>query len=365
MERSSGGRTTPPPLTRLARWRGLLVAVLAALATAGLLATSAPRALAQPVQVAQPARPAAPVTIPVGVQDGWINGCDSASAPDYTPKKSVPAVDSPYWAALGMNTVRFSPVWDIASYHPATADGKALAVEQACFNYWLKALGAKGATPEIAFKPDYNYTSGNRIMIPDLNTYAAAIQALVSTYSCPTAPAGALCPDGLARVSIIAPWGEPESKARARSGRPSSHSTSSCGTAAGSTPPTARPTPATSTAARRGPRRCGSWSITAARPAPTSPGTSAVTGPRISLTCPLTTSTCATCTAARPSTGRACGPAPATRSPSSSSAAADLRAGPSSAVPPPPPGFRGGPSRSLSPPDTAKVSALIPYRSTS
>jgi hypothetical protein len=176
----------------------------------GLLITSAPRALAQPVQGGQPARPAAPVTIPVGVQDGWINSCDSGSAPDYTPKNSVPAVDSPYWAALGMNTVRFSPPWDIASYNPATPDGKALEVEQACFSYWLKALGAKGVTPEIAFKPDYNYTSGNRIMIPDLSTYAAAIQAFVSTYSCPTAPAGALCPDGLARVSIIAPWGEPE-----------------------------------------------------------------------------------------------------------------------------------------------------------
>ena len=97
MEHSSGGRTTPPPLTRPARWRGrvILVAVLAALAAAGLLATSVPRALAQPVQAAQPARPGAPVTIPVGVQDGWINSCDSGSAPDYTPKNSVPAVDSP------------------------------------------------------------------------------------------------------------------------------------------------------------------------------------------------------------------------------------------------------------------------------
>ena len=111
MVRSSGGRTTPPPLTRPARWRGrvILVAVLATLATAGLLVTSATRALGRPVQPAQPARPAAAVTIPVGVQDGWINNCDSGSAPDYTPKNSVPAVDSPYWAALGMNTVRFSP----------------------------------------------------------------------------------------------------------------------------------------------------------------------------------------------------------------------------------------------------------------
>jgi hypothetical protein len=220
MVRSSGRRAAPPPPTRPARSRGrvLLVAVLAVLATAGLLATSAPRALGQPVQAAQPARPAAPVTIPVGVQDGWINSCDSGSAPDYTPKNSVPAVDSPYWAALGMNTVRFSPPWDIASYNPATADGKALAVEQACFNYWLKALGAKGVTPEIAFKPDYDYTSGNRIMIPDLKTYAVAIQAFVSTYSCPTAPAGVRCPGGLARVSIIAPWGEPEFQGSGRVG---------------------------------------------------------------------------------------------------------------------------------------------------
>ncbi len=258
-----------------ARWRGRVILVVV-LATAGLLAAGVPRALAQPVQAAQPARTATPVTISAGVQDGWINSCDSGSAPDYTPKNSVLAVDSPYWAALGMNTVRFSPPWDIAFYNPATADGKALAVEQACFSYWLKALGAKGVTPEIAFKPDYNYTSGNRIMIPDLDTYTAAIQAFVSTFSCPAAPADVLCPDGLARVSIIAPWGEPEF-----------HGSGKVGTAklsqyfymqdAGSTPLTARPRPtlAMSTAARRWPHRCGSWSITAARPALTSPGTSA------------------------------------------------------------------------------------------
>jgi hypothetical protein len=208
---STGGQTTSPP-TRLARWRRriLLAPVLATLAIAGVMATSAPPALAQPGQPAQPPRRADPVTIPVGVQDGWINSCDSGPTPDYTPKGSVPAVDSPYWAALGTNTVRFSPPWDIASTHAATADGKALAVEQACFNYWLKALGAKGVTPEIAFKPDYNYVSGHRIMIPGLSTYEAAIQAFVSAYSCPAAPAGVRCPDGLARVSIIAPWGEPE-----------------------------------------------------------------------------------------------------------------------------------------------------------
>ena len=208
MKLPAGGRSTPPSLTRRARWRRRMLAVAVAVsAAAGVLAVSASRAQAQP---AQPASPAAAVTIPAGVQDGWINSCDSGPAPDYTPKNAVPAVDSPYWAALGMTTVRFSPPWDIASAHAATTDGQALAVEQACFNYWLKALGAKGVTPEIAFKPDYNDTAGRRIMIPDLSTYAAAMQAFISAYSCPAAPAGALCSDGLARVSIIAPWGEPE-----------------------------------------------------------------------------------------------------------------------------------------------------------
>jgi hypothetical protein len=194
--------------------RRIAALLLAVPAVAGMLTATAPRALAQSARLGT----AAAAAVTVGVQDGWINGCDSGQTPDYHHKNSVPAVDSPYWAALGMNTVRFSPPWDIASYDPATPDGKVLAVEQACFNYWLQALAAKGATPEIAFKPDYNYQSGNRIMIPDLNTYAAAIHAFVSTYSCPSAPAGATCPDGLARVSIIAPWGEPEFKGSAKVG---------------------------------------------------------------------------------------------------------------------------------------------------
>ena len=186
----------------------LLAALLIALFGAGLPVAIASRALAQP------ARPGAAAAAPVtaDVQDGWVNSCDAGQAPDYHPPNSVPAVDSPYWAALGMNTVRFSPPWDISFYNPASPDGKVLAVEQACFNYWLRALAAKGVAPEIAFKPDYNYQSGNRIMIPDLKTYKAAVQAFVSTYSCPSAPAGATCPDGLARVGIIAPWGEPEFK---------------------------------------------------------------------------------------------------------------------------------------------------------
>jgi hypothetical protein len=214
---TTSARPAPHLLARLAG--RLAVLLLAALAVAGMLAATASRALAQPPRPGVAAAGAAASgAVTAGVQDGWINSCDSGQTPNYHPKNSVPAVDSPYWAALGMNTVRFSPPWDIASYDPATQDGKVLAVEQSCFNYWLQALAAKDVTPEIAFKPDYNYQSGNRIMIPDLKTYAAAIQAFVSTYNCPTAPAGANCPDGLARVSIIAPWGEPEFKGSGKVG---------------------------------------------------------------------------------------------------------------------------------------------------
>jgi hypothetical protein len=210
--RSAGHRRPVRPAGRLA------ALLLAALAVAGLPAATAAGALAQPARPAAVPAAAAASPVTAGVQDGWINSCDSGPAPDYHPKNSVPAVDSQYWAALGMNTIRFSPPWDIASYNPATPDGKVLAVEQACFNYWLQALAAKGVTPEIAFKPDYNYQSGNRIMIPDLKTYEAAIQAFVSTYNCPGAPAGAICPNGLARVGIIAPWGEPEFKGSGKVG---------------------------------------------------------------------------------------------------------------------------------------------------
>jgi hypothetical protein len=139
----------------------LLSALLAALIGGGILAASAQQALAAPAA-------AAPV---VGVQDGWINSCDTGSAPRLPHRGSpVPAVDSPYWSRLGMRTVRFSPPWDIAYHDTTSPAGQVLAVEQACFDYWLHDLAAHGVTPEIAFKPDYNYQSGGRIMIPGLRT---------------------------------------------------------------------------------------------------------------------------------------------------------------------------------------------------
>ena len=188
-------------------WCGLLAAMIGG----GILAASPPQALA----IAAPLATAAPLV--VGVQDGWINSCDAGSAPQLPHGNSVPADDSPYWAALGMGTVRYSPPWDIAYHDTTSPDGKVLAVQQACFDYWLRDLAAHGVTPEIAFKPDYNYQSGNRIMIPDLSTYEAAISAFTTLYSnCP----GTLstCSDGTARVAIIAPWGEPEFTGKSTAG---------------------------------------------------------------------------------------------------------------------------------------------------
>jgi len=156
-----------------------------------------------------------------------------------------------------VTTVRFSPPWDIADHSTTSPAGKVLTVEQACFDYWLRDLAAHGVTPEIAFKPDYNYQSGNRIMIPDLSTYQAAMTAFTAQYSnCPGTPA--TCADGLARVSIIAPWGNQSSVGRQRQERSINCLRSFiCAAAVSSTPPTARLTPPTPIAARRWPRRCG------------------------------------------------------------------------------------------------------------
>jgi hypothetical protein len=131
----------------------------------------------------------------VGAQDSWVNSCDKGSTPDYSPKgadPAVPAVDSPYWQALDMNTVRFSPQWDIAYHSP----GSHLQVVQDCFDYWLAQLASRHVAPEIAFKPDYGYTRHGHVLIPALSRYAAAMKAFFARYG--------------HQVKIVAPWGEPE-----------------------------------------------------------------------------------------------------------------------------------------------------------
>src|SRR5260370_26422382 len=91
------------------------------LATLVTFRTSLPEAQAQPITRAPAAATGSAPVPDVGVQDSWINSCDTGSTPNYAPKgadPSVPAVDSPYWPALDMNTVRFSPPGDIAYHTP-------------------------------------------------------------------------------------------------------------------------------------------------------------------------------------------------------------------------------------------------------
>ncbi len=165
------------------------------LATLVTFRTSLPEAQAQPItRAAAAATGSAPVP-DVGVQDSWINSCDTGSTPNYAPKgadPSVPAVDSPYWQALDMNTVRFSPPWDIAYHTP----GSHLQVVQECFDYWLGQLAAHHVQPDIAFKPDSGYTRRGHVRIPTLRVYVAAMKAFLARYG--------------NQVKIIAPWGEPE-----------------------------------------------------------------------------------------------------------------------------------------------------------
>jgi hypothetical protein len=133
----------------------------------------------------------------VGVQDSWINSCDQGATPNFNPKgrdPAVPAVDGRRWPALGMNTVRFSPAWDIAM---PVVNVQHMAVVRACFGHWLQQLAIHHVKPEIAFKPDTGYkTPSGHVRIPDLSQYVAAMKAFFSLYG--------------RQVKIISPWGEPE-----------------------------------------------------------------------------------------------------------------------------------------------------------
>jgi hypothetical protein len=163
-----------------------------------------------------PAPPAA------GVQDSWVSSCDSDPYKALLPGQvdtahkhkvgrklvpyadnSVPAVNSPYWAALKMSTVRFSPTWDIALPGLTGTDATAVSIERTCFNYWLGQLSAKGVSAEIAFKPDYCYRNlagcpdnqRGHVTIPTLAQYETAVSAFFAAYP---------------KIKIIAPWGEPD-----------------------------------------------------------------------------------------------------------------------------------------------------------
>jgi hypothetical protein len=215
---------------------------------------------------------AAPITI--GIHDGSINNCDNgekwvngAAAPVNGPAaQQVMLNDTPnpvdgqgWFAGLHSGTVRVSVPWDIAlpdspnsavvtQYDPpgsqwASVHLQALKNEQACLDWWLDAARQAGVTPQIAFKPDYDYRNlntslnssaipSNAILAPSIDNYRTAVSAFVSEYSlCGNGsdPSGGACvllsgsagppPGGSgacasapcgARVHIISPWGEPD-----------------------------------------------------------------------------------------------------------------------------------------------------------
>jgi len=237
---------------RTATLSGCALPAAVALTMAGLLLGAAPA----------PSAAASSGTPTLGIQDGSINVCDGTEArtgplprgtraakgskqsqPDYPGVQTT--MDSPYWAALNVHTIRFSPPWDVAdpslvhrgkSSTAANARG-VLRVEQACLSFWLHIAAIHNITPQIAFKPDYNYLnlrgqrghrSGAKILTPSIATYTQAIKAFTAKYS--TCSNTAMCniappPPGIsgyfagysphvyvpmARVSIVSPWGEPD-----------------------------------------------------------------------------------------------------------------------------------------------------------
>lgn len=164
---------------------------------------------------ASAARPAAVITL--GIHDGAINNCDQDGAQTTPPTAAelaaaISSFTSRFWPAVRVLTVRFSPPWDIAYHHdggPNSTANKELAATQACFNAWLVGAQRVGARPEIAFKPDHNFRTrdGRFVKAPDIHTYRLAINAFTSQYSNPVST------NGMARVRIIAPWGEPDDPA--------------------------------------------------------------------------------------------------------------------------------------------------------
>ncbi len=153
-------------------------------------------------------------SIRLGIHDGATNMCDRGGKQTTPPTAAeltaaTSSFTNKYWRALKVFTVRFSPPWDIAYHHDGGANStanKELAVTQACFNAWLAGAQKAGARPEIAFKPDPNHRSPNGafVGVPDIHTYRLAIDAFTSEYSNPAST------NGMARVQIISPWGEPD-----------------------------------------------------------------------------------------------------------------------------------------------------------
>lgn len=117
----------------------------------------------------------------VGIHDSSIRDCDGYEAytgtnPNY--RASAAAINHQYWSGLHVGTIRVSVPWDIAYHDRTSRAGRALEVEQVCFNYWLAVAAAHHLTPEVTFKPDYNYLdpTGKKIRIPDIRSAPATLR---------------------------------------------------------------------------------------------------------------------------------------------------------------------------------------------
>jgi hypothetical protein len=224
-----------------------------------------------------PAAPGSPPTagsLTIGVQDGSIDACDGetpgsswSSLPTGTSatysqitRTTTDTADGggildTNFAGLHVKYVRVTVPWDIA-YRPNgtgpddTAGNNELNTAQACFNYWLTVMQQQDLTPNVSFRPDYNYVSNGstapaigsnsdgtgKILIPNIDTYNAAMVDFFKEYNdnlCGSSPPGApnACPLAplpagvtqqypapapanpsqlMANVNIVAPWGEPD-----------------------------------------------------------------------------------------------------------------------------------------------------------
>jgi hypothetical protein len=219
--RIGSGRRAHPRRRGLTRLLPLVGA--AALCTSALLVPEVPAAAAAPRAANTPV---------VGIHDSSIRDCDGSEAytetnPNY--RAAAAAITHPSWSGLHVGTIRVSVPWDIAYHDRTSPAGKSLEVEQVCFNYWLTAAAAHHLTPEVAFKPDYNYLdpTGKKIRVPDIGTYEAAMNSFTALYSnCTSGGTASTCnlptvdqqagwaaypagTGGMARVTTIAPWGEP------------------------------------------------------------------------------------------------------------------------------------------------------------
>ena len=183
-------------------------------------------------------------------QDSSVNFCDNseqptdapAHAPDYSSAQAdyEGVLRNAPLPARGQSA-RFSPPWDVAlgfdipgngrRMHPPESPQAVQIVQQEelCLGAWLRYDYQHGINPEIAFKPDYNYIGHDGkaavLLAPTLQQYRTAIDAFNALYragcdrtSCAEPKWTGIdsrwlagYPHGrIAKVQIIAPWGEPD-----------------------------------------------------------------------------------------------------------------------------------------------------------